>query len=348
MLVPTLPTRNGTADLLKGVAVILMIQVHILEQFAVEELHETFIGTVSFFLGGPPAAPVFLAVMGWFAIRSSKSLVAHLRRGILLIVGGIFLNAGLNANLLWSIHRGMLNLDPLAFLFGADILPLAGLSIILLAFVPAVLKQAPVLVLFAVAVATAAPFLTGIGTDSPLRYITPFLWGDQWWSYFPLFPWFSYVLLGAAAERVQSTRFALETFTGRQRLIGAGIVSLVLVATHAFAIPQIVHLPSYYHHGVPLMIWISAFLLVWTLLTSVLHQRASASAPVRYLKWLGRNVTSAYVLQWLLIGNIATEIYRTQNLTASLLWCAGICMATSLLVITFLKLRARFSGPATS
>ena len=31
----------------------------------------------------------------------------------------------------------------------------------------------------------------------------------------------------------------------------------------------------------------------------------------KYFKWLGKHVTLIYVIQWLLIGNIATEIYKT-------------------------------------
>ncbi len=345
---PLPSARNGTADLLKGLAVILMIQVHILEQFAVDELHQTLIGTISLFLGGPPAAPVFLAVMGWFAIRSTKPVVAHVRRGLLLFAGGILLNAGLNANLLLSIYSGRFDLDPLAFLFGADILPLAGLSIILLAIIPKSFRNPVILTLLAAAVAAPAPYLAGTGTESAFRYVTPFLWGEQWWSYFPLFPWFSYVLLGAAAERFLRNDSASKTISRPVRLIAACILSIVLISTHSFAVPHIVDLPAYYHHGILLMIWITAFLVVWTFTVHIVEGHAGTTMPVRYLKWLGRNVTSAYVFQWLLIGNIATEIYRTQDLTSSLMWFAGICAVTSLSVMVFAGLKSRLTGQATS
>ncbi|MEI7897648.1 MAG: heparan-alpha-glucosaminide N-acetyltransferase domain-containing protein [bacterium] len=59
---------NGTADLLKGIAVLFMIQVHIMEQFASPDTCNSLIGKISMFLGGPPCAPVFLAVMGYFLV----------------------------------------------------------------------------------------------------------------------------------------------------------------------------------------------------------------------------------------------------------------------------------------
>ena len=49
--------RNGTADLLKGIAVLLMIQVHIMEQLAEYDLFNSRFGEISLFLGGPACAP---------------------------------------------------------------------------------------------------------------------------------------------------------------------------------------------------------------------------------------------------------------------------------------------------
>ena len=59
-------TRSFTADLLKGMAVLAMIQVHLMELFARQEVYDSLTGKISLFLGGIPAAPVFMAVMGYF------------------------------------------------------------------------------------------------------------------------------------------------------------------------------------------------------------------------------------------------------------------------------------------
>ncbi len=340
--------RNATADLLKGVAVVLMIQVHIIEQFATEELLHSTIGRVSLFLGGPPAAPVFLTVMGYFAINSSRTFGAHVQRGLYLIGGGLLLNLGLNANLLYSIAIGRFNLDPLAFVLGADILPLAGLSVIVLALLVNAVGHHPLILLAGALLAAAiAPLLSDLGAESALRYIVPFLWGRQWWSYFPLFPWLSYVLLGAAfgvSRRAHDQHFLLAS---RSRSILTAAVAMMLVATAPFVLPDIVELPSYYHHGLGLMLWIAAFLVVWTLFADSFERLAGGTAPLRYLKWLGRNVTTAYVIQWLLIGNIATALYRTQNLAQATLWFIGILVATSVLTATFRSIkRSLVNAPA--
>ncbi|MEI6436207.1 MAG: hypothetical protein WCP32_15330, partial [Bacteroidota bacterium] len=51
----------------------------------------------------------------------------------------------------------------------------------------------------------------------------------------------------------------------------------------------------------------------------------------RLLKWSGRHVTLVYVIQWIIIGNLATNLYHTQGLFGYLAWFTGI-IAASLLI----------------
>lgn len=46
---------------------------------------------------------------------------------------------------------------------------------------------------------------------------------------------------------------------------------------------------------------------------------------LKSVKWLGKNVTLIYVIQWIIIGNIATEIYKTvSNPVYLIAWILGI------------------------
>ncbi len=336
-------SRNPTADLLKGVAVVLMIQVHLMEQFATLVLSQSTIGKVSLFLGGPPAAPVFLAVMGFFLARSRKTLLQHIQRGLLLILGGITLNLGLNANLLYSIGQGRFQLDPLAFVFGADILPLAGSSVIVVALLREVLKSRALSYLAAsLIIAIVTPLLASLSTNPALMYIVPFLWGDQWWSYFPLFPWLAYSLLGVALGTSPSVHDVFESLSLRKRILLSLVLSSALLIASPFAIRSITDLALYYHHDVLIFLWISGFLALWIFAFLKLESALSNSTICRYLKWLGRNVTSAYVFQWLIIGNLATELYRAQSLTQVLIWFVAVLVATSLFVLLFEWMKERF------
>jgi len=57
-------------------------------------------------------------------------------------------------------------------------------------------------------------------------------------------------------------------------------------------------------------------------------QKISRNPIVSFLQWLGKNITLFYVIQWLLIGNIATAIYQTQSINRYIFWFAGIFSAT--------------------
>ena len=64
------PLRNQTADLLKGIAVLLMIQVHVIELFSTDAINSSRIGHILLFLGGPPVAPVFAVIFGYYILRN--------------------------------------------------------------------------------------------------------------------------------------------------------------------------------------------------------------------------------------------------------------------------------------
>ena len=61
---------------------------------------------------------------------------------------------------------------------------------------------------------------------------------------------------------------------------------------------------------------------------------------LKYLTWTGRNVTLIYVIQWLIIGNVATAIFQTQDSLQSELWVIGIIACSSLISLAYLKIKA--------
>ncbi len=155
------PSRSSTADLLKGTAVVLMIQVHLMELFAQPGVLAGWAGRISLFLGGPPVAPVFLLVMGYFVATSRRSAGRLVWRGIKLIVLGALLNFGLNAHLLVKIRLGAIPLDPWPYILGVDILFLAGASTVMLAMLRPVLRRpAFAAAVVASVVAVLSPWVT--------------------------------------------------------------------------------------------------------------------------------------------------------------------------------------------
>jgi uncharacterized membrane protein/uncharacterized membrane protein YhdT len=309
--------RTQTADLLKGIAAILMIQVHIIELFATQDIYNSYLGKILLFLGGPPVAPVFIIIFGYFIAHSKKSPSQLIIRGLKIILLGLLLNIALNFNLIISVSKGIFNIDIWPYIFGIDILPMAGLSLIVLAVLSPIWRMDKnfILILFAILILSSAflgNFLLAYTVEQPqLKYVFSLLFGVSTWSYFPLFPWLSYSLAGVALYKIiKKIDFNLLN-KSTIKIIVAVLFSLFLTLTIPYAISIASDLPAYYHHGLIFFLWVISFLAFYSFFINETEKMLGSTTVFKYLKWLGQNITILYVIQWIIIGNSATEIYKT-------------------------------------
>lgn len=331
--------RNQTADLLKGFAVLMMIQVHLMELFAQKEVAQSLVGRISLFQGGPPAAPLFMAVMGYFLAQSKKSFLHNIKRGLLLILGGILLNVGLNLHLLVLIYLDKFQLNPLNYILGADILPLAGLSIILIALIKKVTKDnflfstifSLIILIFILIFHDAT--IDHQANSSALLYVQAFLWGRLEWSYFPFLPWAAYPLIGFLYEKINEN-LKIEQSTKDFFVLFSAVVTFVSLK---YGIEVSSNLNEYYHHNWLYTLWIIQFLILITFTFNRIEISFGKNYFIIYLKWLGENVTSVYVVQWLIIGNFATLIYQTMNFLETFLSFLLVTFFTTIIIILYNK-----------
>ena len=318
-----------------------MIQVHIVELFADPLIYTSWFGKLSLFLGGPPAAPVFMAVMGFFVARYQKTMYQHIIRGLKLIGLGFLLNLGLNMHVLIRILSGDMQLNPWNFIFGVDILFVAGLGIIIMTLLRPILKEGVIAWLaLALLVAAANPWLPVYsGQAGWLKYLQAYFWGYYSWSYFPVFPWMGYVLLGFSFSLLDN-KLRLTEFSGNNRLYAMIVLIIFLAFTFAWGSRISGILEIYYHHNLLYFLWASGFLLFWIMLWDFLVKKID-SGLFNYLRWVGKNVTAFYVIQWLLIGNTATAIFKTQALWSLPLWFAGVLALSSVITQAFVRIRQK-------
>lgn len=329
-------SRKRTPDFLKGVAVLFMIQVHLMELFAQQEIYDGLIGKISLFLGGPPAAPIFMAVMGYFLAFSKKSLFPSVLRGIKLIVWGFALNIGLNLNLFYHIYTGTIKIGPLEYLFGVDILFLAGLSVIFIALIKHFFKEkVGVFISILLLVILIPEFFKVPVAVGTMKYVWAYLYSDVWWSYFPLVPWFAYVMVGYIFKLLERNIIVL---FGEKRLIVLFSSMVLLVLGFWFGLDVSSNLHEYYHHGIIYFLFSLVFMVFW-LISSAQIMHNFNNGFTKYVEWLGNNVTTTYVFQWLIIGNISTIIYKTQTWWELILWFVGILGIVTLLVYGWIKIK---------
>lgn len=336
-------------DVLKGVAVLLMIQVHLTEQFARPEVFTGVYGRISLFLGGPPAAPVFMAVMGYFLARSTSAARSMLMRGARLILYGFLLNIGMNLNLFWHILTGKFSLDPLHYLFGVDILFLAGLSVIVIALFRLIAGSSVYmwLILLLLVAATAGFLPASDSGHGGLQYLLAFVYLGTEWSYFPLIPWIVYPLAGYCYFRI-SQHPRLNTLPQNALILTGITLGIPVMLSIGYAVNHSWNLEYYYHHTVEFVAWILMFLGFWVAAFRLLIS-VKLFAPVsRFLQWTGKNVTAFYVVQWLIIGNLATELYKTAGVFALIGWFAGITLLSGLLVSLYVSVKQKYRVRTTA
>jgi uncharacterized membrane protein len=131
--------RQKELDIARGLAVLFMVLVHVQEYFSSAQAKATHLGEFVGFVGGIPAAPVFLFLLGIGIVFSRKDdWQSMVRRGCLLVLAGYALNLGrgtLPFLVRWAPGGTPGNvLLAVRHFAGIDIFQAAGVSMILFGF----------------------------------------------------------------------------------------------------------------------------------------------------------------------------------------------------------------------
>jgi len=332
--------RISLPDIIKGIAVLLMIQVHIMEVFANQEIYDGSRGSISLFFGGIPAAPIFMLLMGYFLAYSKKKPTEMALRGSRLFLGGILLNIGLNLNLLYKIFYENWDLNPLNYIFGADIFTLAGLSLFCFSIIKKIASNS-YLIYFGLAIVIALVsqfFYPNQFEDHSLRYVLSFFVGGTSWSFFPLIPWLSFPLVGFGFKLL-SDKFDVINFINKtQSKYIIGLLIITLTFSINFGINISTNLPEYYQFDFMFFLWSVAFIIVWIFIFNFIEKKLHNTYFFHYLQFLGKNVTIVYIFQWLIIGNLGTLLYKSENYIQISVWTLLITISTSFLTYLWVRI----------
>jgi len=333
--------RAPLPDILKGIAVVRMILVHIVAVFATQELHGNAAARLIVFLAGPPGAPLFMLIMGYFIARSLKTTGISVYRGLKLLAWGLLLNIGMNFHLLIRTMSGSMDVNPWPFVFGADILFLAGFSLIIMAGIKKLFQRNLsawiMLALFFTLGGNIIPVYSG--EIEWLIFLQAFFKGNAHWSYFPVFPWVAYPVAGYVFHILEE-KYEVYNFSRKGLIYIASSLLFVVVATFSWGFSITADFYDYHHHSLVYFIWVLMLVCCWVILIRLMVQNKEQKSLPRYLQWVGRHLTNFYVFQWLLIGNIGTAIYKTQTAPAIMVWFAAIVATTSLLVYAWRRIKA--------
>ncbi len=298
-------------DLARGLAIVFMVLQHAVLLFATGQGEGLVLGKIVLLLGGAPAAPVFLFIMGIFLGRPDRKIGRGVRRGLKLIALGYLLN--LLRSTLPSLFTGpeiasaTVPASPLASFWAVDILQMAGLSFVLLTLLRRYLPFRWVWAILAAAVAFVSPLLWHWGGPSGVYA----LWGNRDDVFFPLFPWVAYPLAGMVYNPYALAQEGQSTVTHRSAAVGALFFA---VGAATFFLPREgqLDLGQYFQDGPGAQVATVGFVLVWLSFCRLLARRRAGSAGLRLLSFWSRNVTAVYFVQWILYGWAVLVIGRNR------------------------------------
>lgn len=304
-------------DLARGSAIFFMVFVHVLEMYGQSSVFFSSFGRVIFFFGSPPAAPMFMILMGMGLVYSrnqSASLIIY--RGAYLFLLGFLLNIVrylipflLGTSLGFLHYQALWDVPILHLLTEIDILPFAGLALMffgLLRRMKLPFSAYPIIALcFSLLSNWAIGFQSG---NTILDWILfPFV-SNAYNAYFPFVVWIVYPLLGfflgSLLQRKRDSRGAFYKSCAIIGLLGFGLAYLLSRSDPEVFLAALGLAPEpwdYFTHGSLGHLTIISFLLVWLAGFYKIGPKLPQWIQDKLAFW-SQSITSFYFIHWAIIG----------------------------------------------
>ncbi|UNC92044.1 heparan-alpha-glucosaminide N-acetyltransferase domain-containing protein [Candidatus Contubernalis alkaliaceticus] len=304
--------RQVELDLARGLAVFFMLNAHVLLYLSNPQVEETFVGALVHFLGGVPAAPVFMFTMGIGVAYSRRTESGYfIKRGAMLTAAGYLLNA-LRGFIPLSLGIRLNLVDPETLRYGGlmgnllvvDILMLAGLSLMVIGLFKKLRLPVGLYPLAAVLFAALHYFVQDItAANQTINALLGLFWGTGIISCFPLLIWAFYPLVG-----VYFGSFLIRCNNKKRFYLLVSVIAIVIFFAASFATGYIQGYDlgfeddyKYYHHDLLGNLIFTSMIVLWVALL-FLAKSVIPRALKDILVFWSRHIFSFYIIHWLLIG----------------------------------------------
>lgn len=314
--------RQAEFDIAKAVCIIGMVIVHAFEITALSQtgLNYAFTVVLNYLFG----AGTFMLCMGMGIVYGKSEPKFLIRRGAVIILIGFLLNlvrSGLPRLVIYFTNPSAENLNLFKYaLLNIDILPFAGLALILFGIAKILKLGDGVIGASAVLLSASGTFLRGknlgsfeINQLAGLFFGTNFP-GRETTTCFPLLNWFIFVAAGYLFAKVLKRCCNKGLFYGIVSPIAAAVVTVYMIV----CIPQRRGMMSgdmnlYYHIGTSdaLIVICAAIAAIglYYALSRVMSQKLIAAAT-----WLSKAINIIYCVHWVLIIWTWYPLYYSLNI----------------------------------
>lgn len=340
------PSRILAFDLARGLAILFMIIIHVLNFYGSQEVQQGFFGATIKFIFGWPSASLFIFVMGTFVAYSNNSnLSSGLKRAAMLFALGYLLNFMRATLPTWlSLEMGLVTYEqlgvhtPINGLLVVDILQCAALAYAVCILLKHFFPNPKVWLIAAMAIAFGSPVLWDISSGiTAIDQVLKIFWGSKHQgSLFPLFPWLAYPLVGMAfGQWIKQSKDINKAFL---RTLFAGAIIAVFGVLITLTNPEF-HIADNMRSGPGLMIILIGAVLMWVWLCQFIVNRMKSYSILKLLFFWSKNVTTIYVIHFLCIG-WGLMIFGAQqlNLVGTISMMIGIAIISDLATRAWIKL----------
>ena len=308
--------RQFEVDVAKAFAVFFMIVVHVFEHTVTYD--ESPLWYLVEFFGCAPSAGVFMFVMGLGMVYTRHDSPADfVRRGIKLLIAGYLLNffrqtlllAVVNAFFKESGYDGGSLLGTFMFV---DILQFAGTAFLFMALFKKLELRPWMILVISIVMSLLGSLTPGLFDNAPeyIQYPVGLLIYTNSETVFPAMQWLIYPALGICfghllqhvKDKDRFYRIALVI-----ALIAALAINTVFLLIGIDASDFFMESVLYYTQAPLTLIWCLSVVALLIPLYYFVGKVIRGKAAV-FVKYISANLTTIYVIQWLLLGNLRTVL----------------------------------------
>ncbi|TKG94304.1 DUF1624 domain-containing protein [Puteibacter caeruleilacunae] len=304
-------TNNGRQlelDIARALAVIFMVLVHVQMILSNDAVADSDYGIFIDFMGGVPAAPVFMFLMGvGFLYTRNNNYQLFLKRGVKVLLLGYLLNFLRES--LPELTDYLIEGDK-DCLYGAiegfidvDILQFAGITMIFFGLLKKFKVSALAVAMIGMLLVLANTFPVKIETSNYfISAITGLFIGTSEFAEFPFLNWSCYPILGYLFAHLLVKCTDKKLF---YRIVFIGsTIALVITLTVCLYFNIDLGMEtelSYYHHNAFANVAYCLFVVSWISLLFMIIRFIPLFMLVHFKRW-SKNVTEIYFIHWIIIG----------------------------------------------
>lgn len=301
--------RIQSLDLARGFTVLIMPMIHVVMLYSTTDVHKSLLGDILAFIAEGPGAQLFMLLMGVGIVFSKRNNNRYIvQRTFYLLMAAYALNTfkfliplffgWLPANLLLELQVAGIQPSASFFLLMGDILHFAAFAFPVCCLLHKT-KHYPIIALvLAAGITIISPSVWDIKTGcNMLDRILILFNGHPPQTFFPVFPWLVYPLMGLTLG------FLLKHYPVIAIMKKAGWTGLVAMIIACLFPPTSVQqdwLP-FYRTAPADTFFHAGFVCVWIALIHWISRKVKDNLFFDLLTFCSKNITAIYLIQWILI-----------------------------------------------